>query len=312
MCEIFGACLKRPLVLNNYLKEFYSHSPHHPNGWGLALLHGNEAEIEKEPVRADRSHYLRRRLSVPVEEQNVLAHIRYATIGNEEYENCHPFTGTDISGRRWTLIHNGTIFDYEPLNPYSRVQRGQTDSERILLYIIDRMNRRIRESADQHPRGETPDEDSKCPQGAAHQSGGNRMQAESNEQTACRARVHMLSAGERFAILDSIVCSMSKGNKLNLILYDGEYMYVHANYPESLYYLKSGDGYLFSTQPLSGKNLSLGTPADLSLDQWKLFPMTTLYGFHDGEQIFRGTDHGSIYVVNEEDMRMLYLAFSSL
>ncbi len=143
MCELFGSCSEHQLVLNEYLKEFYSHSPQHPNGWGLALLDGNEAHIEKEPLQADKSLCLRERLSVPVQGRMVLAHIRYATIGNVEHRNCHPFTGKDCSGRRWTLIHNGTIFEYEPLSRMAARQLGDTDSERILLYLLEQMNREI-------------------------------------------------------------------------------------------------------------------------------------------------------------------------
>ena len=80
------------------------------------------------------------RLSQPVKSKILLAHIRYATIGNVEYKNCHPFTARDITGRRWTLIHNGTIFDYEPLKPYVKTQTGDTDSERIFLYMVDCIN----------------------------------------------------------------------------------------------------------------------------------------------------------------------------
>lgn len=144
MCELFGSCSDYPLELNEYLKDFYSHSPQHPNGWGLALLDGNEARIEKEPLQADKSLCLRERLSVPVQGRMVLAHIRYATIGNVEYCNCHPFTGKDCSGRRWTLIHNGTIFEYEPLSGMAARQLGDTDSERILFYLLEQMNREIR------------------------------------------------------------------------------------------------------------------------------------------------------------------------
>jgi glutamine amidotransferase len=40
----------------------------------------------------------------------------------------------------WTLAHKGTVFDYSPLNPYFAVQTGTTDSERILLYLVDWIN----------------------------------------------------------------------------------------------------------------------------------------------------------------------------
>ncbi len=135
MCEIFGVSSLNDFTANEYLKTFYSHSDFHPHGWGLACISRNGALIEKESIKASRSNYLRERLSQPVSAKILLAHIRYATIGNVEYKNCHPFTGKDGSGRRWTLIHNGTIFDFAPLYPYTKKQKGDTDSERIFLYL---------------------------------------------------------------------------------------------------------------------------------------------------------------------------------
>ena len=40
----------------------------------------------------------------------------------------------------WTLVHNGTIFDFSLMNRYLDQQAGQTDSERILYYIVGRIN----------------------------------------------------------------------------------------------------------------------------------------------------------------------------
>lgn len=140
MCEIFGLSSQSDFEANEYLKIFYSHSTHHPHGWGLACISRNGALIEKESMAAYKSNYLKERLSQPVASRIMLAHIRYATIGNVEYKNCHPFTGKDNTGRRWTLIHNGTIFDYPPLNPYIQRQMGDTDSERVFLHILDSLN----------------------------------------------------------------------------------------------------------------------------------------------------------------------------
>lgn len=140
MCELFGYSGCAPGRLNDLLTEFFAHSCAHPNGWGLAVPDGNHMEIEKEPLQASRSEYLRERLREPIISTLLLAHIRYATIGNVERRNCHPFTGFDSTGRQWTLAHNGTIFDYPALYPYSSLQKGDTDSERILLYILDLVN----------------------------------------------------------------------------------------------------------------------------------------------------------------------------
>jgi glutamine amidotransferase len=68
------------------------------------------------------------------------AHIRMATMGHVDLVNCHPFSAYDSGGRRWVMQHKGTMFDSPRLDPYLRRQSGGTDSERMLLYIIDCMN----------------------------------------------------------------------------------------------------------------------------------------------------------------------------
>lgn len=146
MCELFGFTSRTPKKVNQELKEFFSHSNEHPNGWGLALLDPDSIFIEKEPIRALDSLYLKERLREPILSQAALAHIRLATIGHMEWKNCHPFTGTDRSGRRWTLIHNGTIFECSAMEKYVSLQKGSTDSERILLYLLDLMNQKIDET----------------------------------------------------------------------------------------------------------------------------------------------------------------------
>lgn len=259
MCEMFGISSKDNYQINDYLKEFYSHSVEHPHGWGLVCLEANEASIEKEPIQASKSQYLKERLTMPVEVTTAFAHIRYATVGHVEYRNCHPYSKKDASGRRWTLVHNGTIFDYAPLNQYFRSQFGDTDSERILLYIIDRIN---------------------------------------DAQTAADGD---LTVEERFKILDRIFVDMSKGNKLNLLLYDGDLVYVHTNYASSLYKLEREAQVFFSTQPLGREK-----------DAWQPVPFTTLMAYRQGEEAFCGTNHGNEYFVNEDDMKFLYGVFSSL
>ncbi len=111
----------------------------------MAIIENGSASVEREPVRADRSLYLKNRLTAKLEAGSLLAHIRLATIGLESYSNTHPFSKRDESGRVWTLIHNGTIFESELLSGYQYKQEGNTDSERILLYIVDQVNRHFLE-----------------------------------------------------------------------------------------------------------------------------------------------------------------------
>ena len=149
MCELLGYSGTRNEELNPLLREFYTHSHDHPNGWGLALLDPDQRSLEKEPIPAMKSSYLKTRLTAPIRAEALMAHVRLATIGVDQYTNCHPFMDTDCSGRTWTLMHNGTIFSYRPMDLYSRIQEGTTDSERILLFLMDCIARETEKK--QHP-----------------------------------------------------------------------------------------------------------------------------------------------------------------
>lgn len=257
MCEIFGVSSSGKYQANAELRAFYSHSVRHPHGWGLACVSRNDAQIEKESVQASCSNYLKERLSEPISSEILLAHIRYATIGNVAYKNCHPFSGRDISGRCWTMIHNGTIFDYAPINGYIKTQSGDTDSERVFLYLLDRIN------------------------------------------LALRKKGGKLCFEDKFDLFDEIVCSMSKGNKLNLLLTDGKYLFAHTNCRETLHFCQEEKTVLISTVPLDNRC-------------WQPLPFTRLTAFCKGKMLKTGTVHGHEYVESKEAMQLLYSIFANL
>lgn len=257
MCEIFAMSSAGRRCVGEKLKEFYSHSPQHPNGWGLALSSGGATNWEKEPVCADQSEYLKQRLSEPIVCDTALAHIRYATVGNVEWRNCHPFVSQDISGRQWILIHNGTIFDYPACDGYTKVQLGETDSERILLYLMD-------------------------------------LVAKETERLG-----RVLLAEERFSLLEDMVVSMSVGNKLNLIIYDGELLYAHVNLKGSLYRCQEKGVCLLSTRPLS-------------VGYWEEAPFRKLFAYKSGELVFEGNKITGEYIEDKKALNHLYLDYAGL
>lgn len=140
MCMLFGLCSSTPIWANEILKDFYSYSRIHQDGWGLALLRDDCISVEKEPVKACESSYLKYRLGADITEKNLFAHIRYATVGENAYDNCHPFLMADSSGRKWGLMHNGTLFQTEVIKPYLDCRSGSTDSEALFLHFMDRIN----------------------------------------------------------------------------------------------------------------------------------------------------------------------------
>lgn len=253
MCELLGINSKERIQANHYLEKFYHHSEKHCHGWGQATFYGDAVQVEKEPVMADSSHYLHSRLEHKFEVNNLIAHIRLATIGRMRYENCHPFVKHDSCGRTWTLAHNGTIFapkinSETSIDDYKDAQEGETDSERILYNFIDRIN-------------------------AAQEKIGRALIAE-----------------ERFALIDELIAGMSAGNKLNLLMWDSEYMYAHTNYSGTLYFKQKADtqSVIISTQPLDEED-------------WQPVPLMQLHVFGEGRLIWQGSHRSQQFFDKEKD-----------
>lgn len=257
MCELFGLSAVKKIPLNDLLQEFFSHGLEHPHGWGMAFFYGNAVSLEKEPELSCKSIYLKQRLRAKIEADKMIAHIRLATRGIMDYENTHPFVMRDNSDRTWTLAHNGTIFECEVLNPFVHSQQGKTDSERILCYIISRVDR--------------------------------------EQERLKRA----LSHEERFDLVDEIICEIAPENKLNLLLFDGELLYVHTNYENSLHRCRKGEAVIVSTRPLDR-------------DVWEQVPMNMLLAYQNGSLLYTGTEHGYTFVDSAEKMRLLFLDFAGL
>jgi glutamine amidotransferase len=271
------------------VREFFTHANKNPHGWGFADFSGAQTELLRCPEPANRSTLASQLLAQPLTLANALVHIRMATVGQIELDNCHPFVAADASGRKWTLIHKGTVFDYSPLDPYFTLQQGSTDSERILLYLIDQINR-----------------------------------AGANKATE-------LTAAERFAVFERLTREISVGACLNLIVFDGEQFFLHANYKNAIRLLHCADCALFCTSALTSIPAQVATSADERAPEhpqtgrrstqphtspvlpcWEDLPLCTAFAYRQGRLIRQGQPHTHEYFDNEEDTRYLYQDFAAL
>ena len=156
------------------------------------------------------------------------------------------------------MLRRGTIFQGPQLEMFKSVQEGQTDSERILYYIIDEVNKKQDELG------------------------------------------WPLTPEERFRLLDELVTRLSAGNKLNLLVWDGEYMYVHTNYRVPLHMLqKDADTLWFSTRPLDDA-------------PWQAVPFLRLLVFREGRLVFQGEGGSQEYFDPEKDFEYKRLDFANL
>lgn len=251
MCEVFGVSSDRRINVTAELKEFFKHGELNPHGWGIASWDDNgSVSLVKEPLNSTGSEKVSSLLSSGFTCRGMFAHIRRATVGHTEYENTHPFIGKDANGRQWTLVHNGTIFESDDLLPYADVQEGETDSERLFMYILDQYDGVTEEN-------------------------------------------------ERFELMESIVERLSAGNKLNLLIFDGENLYIHKNEAGTMF-RKICNGYVyFATKPLDSGD-------------WEEVPINRLLIYRDGKLIYEGTVHEHTYVHDEEQMNMLLMGYAML
>ena len=109
-----------------------------------------------------------------------------------------------------------------------------------------------------------------------------------------------MTGEERFEILESAIAAFSVGNKLNLVIDDGEFTYLHTNYlKESLFITRYEGACICSTKPLSE-------------DVWQPVPLTRLVALRDGEVIRQANPHGNVYIEDPEDVKYLYRSYAML
>ncbi len=257
MCELYGYSGRKIRQLNTDLNTFFSHAESNPDGWGMAIFNQGYSYMIKEKRKASKSPVLFNKIAAGISATTAIAHIRLATIGYDEYENTHPFREKDISNRQWVMAHNGTIFEGGPIDKYMYEQKGNTDSERVLLYLIEKVNNEIKF----HGRG--------------------------------------LSSEERFKIVRDLVEELSPKNKLNLLIYDGEFLYVHCNSEKTLYYSEDEESVVIATKPVND-------------NEWKEVELTSLWVFDKGRRVYHSRPHKQYYVPDEESIKTLFLAYSNL
>lgn len=275
MCELFGLSSKNEYDAAQMLTAFFSHAGENPHGWGLAKLGGEEVLIEKEPVSALKSERLENLMHGGIRSKQLLAHIRYATKGSVSPENTHPFTMRDRFGDDWVLVHNGTIFECDALSKYSKVQQGETDSERILYYLMDKIN----------------------------------------------AEKQKPSSDRKIQIVENVIRDIVRENKVNIMISDGDSLYVHSNFRGSMYYLKHDGVVMAASRKLEAEAESTRQCAassgeadaeGITSNDWQDVPLNTLMVFREGEEVYRGTAHSEEFFFDEEKMRLLFLDYAGM
>jgi glutamine amidotransferase len=111
----------------------------HGHGWGIATYKNHLPHVEREAWAAYHGEHFKR-AAARTYSKVALAHIRRATVGPAAIENTHPF----LHGP-WTLIHNGTIPNFDLVRPrmldaitpeHRAAIGGVTDSEHLFRMLM--------------------------------------------------------------------------------------------------------------------------------------------------------------------------------
>lgn len=98
-----------------------------------------------------------------------------------------------------------------------------------------------------------------------------------------QTRLHrMLRFPEVFRFMEETFAALSEGNQLNVMLSDGERLYVHVNVPEKLFVCQGDGQAIFATVPLWENG-------------WEPVPLCTLLAYQNGVLLRTGHCHGTIY-----------------
>ena len=141
MCQLLGMNCNTPTDITFSFSGFAQragNTDHHSDGWGIAFFEegGLRHLVDHRPAANSPVAELVR--SYPIKSRNVIAHIRKATQGEVQLQNCHPFV-RELWGENWVFAHNGDLKDFRPRLHAHFHPVGNTDSEHAFCWIMQEL-----------------------------------------------------------------------------------------------------------------------------------------------------------------------------
>lgn len=143
MCQLLGMNCNTPTDIVFSFTGFATRAGRtgqHTDGFGIAFFEGKGLRLFVDPEPALTSPVADLVRHYPIKSENVIAHIRKATVGDIRLENCHPFM-RELWGRYWVFAHNGDLKSYAPRLHGAFRPVGDTDSERAFCWIMQELSK---------------------------------------------------------------------------------------------------------------------------------------------------------------------------
>jgi glutamine amidotransferase len=141
MCQLLGMNCNTPTDATFSFTGFAQRggrTSDHVDGWGVAFFEDRGLRHFVDHLPAAESPVAELIRKYPIKSRNVIAHIRKATQGEVNLQNCHPFV-RELWGRYWVFAHNGNLENYAPILHGSFRPVGTTDSERAFCWLMQEL-----------------------------------------------------------------------------------------------------------------------------------------------------------------------------
>lgn len=145
MCQLLGMSCAQPTDFTFSFTGFAARggeTDHHADGFGVAFFENKACRVFIDNQPSCQSPVAELIKNYPIKSRNVIAHIRKATQGDIQLENCHPFM-RELWGRHWIFAHNGDLHNYRPNLDGHYQPVGGTDSEQAFCYIMQGLRARF-------------------------------------------------------------------------------------------------------------------------------------------------------------------------
>jgi predicted glutamine amidotransferase len=141
MCQLLGMNCNTPTDVTFSFRGFAQRggrTDHHADGWGIAFFEDRGLRHFVDHLPAADSPVAELIGRYPIRSRNVVSHIRKATQGSVNLQNCHPFV-RELWGRYWVFAHNGDLKDFRPRLHAGFHPVGDTDSEYAFCWLMQEL-----------------------------------------------------------------------------------------------------------------------------------------------------------------------------
>ena len=138
MCQLLGMNANTPTDVMFSFTGLATRAHEHKDGFGIAFFEQKGVRLFVDPHSAVDSPVADMVRRYPIRSDNVIAHIRKATVGRVALENTHPFQ-RELWGRHWVFAHNGNLKAFAPRLHAAFRPVGDTDSEAAFCWLMQEL-----------------------------------------------------------------------------------------------------------------------------------------------------------------------------